>query len=122
MQNNRTIGSEYEQVAGKYLEQQGYHILCYNYRCPLGEIDIIAMDSDILVFVEVKYRKNLTKGSPLEAVNSKKQKVISKCANYYITGKRLYGNACRFDVIGIVGKDTEHMEISHIEQAFEYQR
>ncbi len=122
MQNNRAIGSEYEQIAGKYLEQQGYRILCYNYRCPMGEIDMIAMDGDVLVFVEVKYRKNLTKGSPLEAVNVKKQKVISKCANYYITGKKLHGSACRFDVIGIVGRDMEQVEISPIEPAFEYQR
>lgn len=123
MQNNRTVGTEFEHLAGKYLEEKGYQILCYNYRCPLGEIDVIAMEKtgqeDTLVFVEVKYRKNLAKGSPLEAVNQKKQRVISKCANYYITGIRANDLSCRFDVIGIVGSAGN--EITHIENAFEYQ-
>lgn len=115
MQNNRKIGSKYEQIAGKYLEKLGYEILCYNYNCPLGEIDIIALEEDTLVFIEVKYRRNLSTGNPLEAVNIKKQKVISKCANYYITGQHRYNCSCRFDVIGIVGE-----QITHILNAFDY--
>ena len=56
--NQRSVGARYEQVAGKYLEQQGYQILQYNYRCRQGEIDIIARDGEYLVFCEVKYRNN----------------------------------------------------------------
>ena len=51
--NQRSVGARYEQVAGKYLEQQGYQILQYNYRCRQGEIDIIARDGEYLVFCEV---------------------------------------------------------------------
>lgn len=115
MQNNREVGETYEQLAGKYLETQGYKIIEYNYRCRIGEIDIIARNDQQYVFVEVKYRRNLRMGTPLEAVTVKKQRVISKCANYYVLCKGLSHCAMRFDVIGIVGT-----EIQHIENAFEY--
>ena len=51
--NQRSVGARYEQVAGKYLEEQGYQILQYNYHCRQGEIDIIARDGEYLVFCEV---------------------------------------------------------------------
>ncbi len=57
--NKRLVGSRYEQEAAEYLKSLGYRILMMNYRCLLGEIDIVAMDGDTLVFCEVKYRKNL---------------------------------------------------------------
>ena len=55
-QNNRSVGAVYEQAAGYYLEQNGYELIEYNYRCRDGEIDIIARDGEYLVFCEVKYR------------------------------------------------------------------
>lgn len=59
--NQRSVGARYEQIAGKYLEQQGYQILQYNYHCRQGEIDIIARDGEYLVFCEVKYRTDRRK-------------------------------------------------------------
>lgn len=102
-QNKRKTGSVYEQAAGYYLEQQGYLILEYNYRCCLGEIDLIARDGEYLVFCEVKYRQNRRKGSPLEAVDTRKQQTIFRCARYYLTERQVPECACRFDVIGIEG-------------------
>lgn len=61
------MGTAYEKLAGAYLEQQGYEILEYNYRCRMGEIDIVARQGGYLVFVEVKYRADNTAGNPLEA-------------------------------------------------------
>ena len=124
--NKRATGTLYEKKAGKYLENCGYEILEYNYRCPFGEIDIIARDGEYLVFCEVKYRSNLKKGSPLEAVTPKKQRTISKCALYYITGKGIYDIPCRFDVAAITGDGeqrnnngkTEKIEL--IQNAFDY--
>lgn len=72
--NNRKIGSVYEQAAGYYLEQHGYEILQYNYRCHAGEIDIVARDGSYIVFCEVKYRKGRGTGNALDAVNEKKQR------------------------------------------------
>lgn len=112
--NKRKTGSHYEQLAGAYLESKGYRIIQYNYRCRPGEIDIIARDGAYLVFCEVKYRKDERKGHPAEAVDSRKQAVLTRCAMCYVTAKRLTGIPCRFDVIGILGE-----EITHIKNAFE---
>lgn len=112
--NKRKTGAAYEQAAGYYLEQQGYVILQYNYRCRIGEIDLIAQDGDCLVFCEVKYRKNGSRGNPLEAVDAKKQYRISRCAQYYLMEKRLGDIPCRYDVIGI-----ESSRITLIKNAFE---
>lgn len=100
--NKRETGSEYEKIAGEYLEKSGYQILEYNFRCRTGEIDIIARDGIYLVFCEVKYRSTEEKGHPFEAVSYMKQKKISKCAMYYLKKKGLYEVPCRFDVIGIL--------------------
>ena len=75
--NKRRTGTRYEQAAGFFLEQIGYEVLEYNYRCRFGEIDIIAKDGICLVFCEVKYRSGREKGSPLEAVDNRKQQRIS---------------------------------------------
>lgn len=101
--NKRETGSRYERAAGDYLEQQGYQILEYNYRCRMGEIDLVAQDGEYLVFCEVKYRKSPETGSPLEAVDVRKQRVIWKVAQHYLMMHHLQEIPCRFDVIGIEG-------------------
>ena len=80
MQNRRQIGTKEEALAAAFLEKQGYQILERNFRCRLGEIDLIARDGSTLVFVEVKYRKNADFGTPAEAVNRKKQLTICETA------------------------------------------
>lgn len=113
--NKRELGSVYEKLAGKYLEQQGYRILGYNFLCKQGEIDLIAKDDKTIVFVEVKYRKSNSMVSAVEAVNYPKQKKICKAANYYVYSKGYCNQPCRFDVIGFDGD-----EITHIKEAFDY--
>lgn len=113
--NKRAIGNSYEQMAGAYLEKQGYQIITYNYYCRQGEIDIIAKDGEYIVFCEVKYRRTNKNGNPLEAVNRKKQQVISKCAMFYLTTHGLIDHPCRFDVIGILDE-----KIQLVKNAFYY--
>lgn len=114
--NKRAVGAAYERRAGAYLAEQGYQIIEYNFRCRRGEIDIIAKDGAYLVFVEVKYRRDAASGSPLEAVNRKKQQTISKTASYYCLTHG-YGETtpCRFDVAAVCSN-----EICLIKNAFEY--
>ena len=114
--NKRATGAEYEKLASDFLKQQGYQILVHNYRCRSGEIDMIAKDGAYLVFVEVKYRSNTKTGEPLEAVDVRKQRVISKVAAYYCYSHG-YGETtpCRFDVVSICGE-----EYRLIQNAFEY--
>lgn len=110
MKNRRQIGVKYERAAGTYLEQQGYVVLEYNYRCRLGEIDVIAKDGDCLVFCEVKYRAGKSAGNPLEAVDTRKQQTIFRCAMYYLTERNVGDVPCRFDVIGIEGGKMLHIK------------
>lgn len=112
--NKREIGTRYEKAAAYYLEQQGYEILEYNYRCRIGEIDLIARDRGCLVFCEVKYRKSQGVENPLEAVDVRKQKTIWKVAQQYLITHQLLDVPCRFDVIGVEGN-----KVMLIKNAFE---
>ncbi len=116
--NKRQIGGGYEKAAADFLIENGYVILEMNFRCKIGEIDIVAMDGNTLAFIEVKYRKDERYGGPFSAVNLKKQKTISKVALYYIMTHGL-GEAtpCRFDVVGIL---PNHIEL--IKNAFDFRR
>lgn len=81
--NQREVGARQESRAAEYLESLGYHILVRNFRCRFGEIDLIAKQDDTYIFIEVKYRTGRTAGDPTSAVDGKKQKKISKTADYY---------------------------------------
>lgn len=113
--NRRKIGSSYEEKAAVFLEKNGLVILARNFRSRYGEIDLIARDGRYFVFVEVKYRKNGESGGALAAVDRRKQRVISRVAEFYLYRFGLGENVpCRFDVVGIDGD-----EITWIRNAFE---
>ena len=99
--NKRKVGAFYEEIAADYLVSQGVMILERNYRNWLGEIDLIGMTADgWLIFVEVKYRSSERSGSPLAAVNGRKQLVISKVAVEYLKNHyRSMDVRCRFDAV-----------------------
>ena len=71
MENNRKIGSEKELIAAEHLRKNNIEVICMNFRCKQGEIDIIGKDGEYYVFIEVKYRKNIDFGYPEEAVTLK---------------------------------------------------
>ena len=114
--NKRRIGTKYETIACQYLETQGYRVLERNFRCRIGEIDLIAWDGAYLVFIEVKYRESEGCGQAVYAVSKKKQQVISKVAAYYLLKRRLSDSVpCRFDVVAIDGS-----QLQLYKNAFEY--
>lgn len=115
MQNNRQVGDAQETRAAFELQKLGYRILERNFRCKIGEIDIIALHKGYLVFVEVKYRKNARTGYAAEAVTWKKQQNISRVADYYIRMHCRKIPSCRFDVAAIDGET-----FTVYENAFEY--
>jgi len=86
---NLSTGKIGEAMAAAYLEAAGYRIVERNYRCPLGEIDLIALEGDTLVFVEVKSRRSENYGLPQLAVGPGKQRRISKISLYYLQSLRL---------------------------------
>ncbi|MCI8429111.1 MAG: YraN family protein [Lachnospiraceae bacterium] len=113
--NRRQTGTAYEELAARRLSDQGYEILERNFYCRQGEIDLIARDGGYLVFIEVKYRRDLQSGHPLEAVGTYKQRRIARAAVYYCHSHGISDSqACRFDVISILGN-----EIEHVKNAFE---
>ena len=82
--NKRKVGGWYEKMAANYLKNNGLQIKVMNYRCRLGEIDLIARDGDELVFVEVKYRSSGANGDAIESVGYGKRKTISRVAKFYL--------------------------------------
>lgn len=110
MQNKKELGAKYEMLALSYIEKKGYALICQNYRCRLGEIDIIAQDGNYLVFIEVKFRTDLRKGDPGEAINYYKKRIITNVAKYYLKKHRISEyTPCRFDAILILGQEIRHV-------------
>lgn len=115
MYNKRSIGFDNENKASQYLKSHGYNILCQNFNCRSGEIDIIAKHNTYLVFIEVKYRKSSTMGLPAEAIDIRKIKKITRTAMYYMYKNQIpMDTPCRFDVVDILNN-----KITIIENAFE---
>jgi putative endonuclease len=113
MKNNRQFGRAAEEKAAEYLEQKGLSLLERNYVTPYGEIDLVALDGDRIVFVEVKCRTTQRYGLPREAVDARKQQRYYNAAMYYLQqqGER----PLRFDVVEVSGRE---LQILHLENAF----
>ncbi len=116
MGNNIDKGKKGELLAKEYLISKGYSILDINYRNKIGEIDIIALNKGIIVFVEVKTRTSTNFGYAYEAVNRKKQEKIIYCSYLYLNQKRLVDYQIRYDIIEVYL--TSNVKINHIENSF----
>lgn len=114
--NTRSIGNQGEDLAVAYLQKHGYTILARNFYFQKAEIDIIAKKEDMLVVVEVKWRKSDLHGAPYQFVTPKKRKLMARAAKYYIQ-KFEWPGETRFDIISIVGTAQNHT-LEHIESAF----
>jgi putative endonuclease len=114
------LGKDGEQVALAHLIKLGYTIETRNYRCPFGEVDIIARDHGILAFVEVKTRRSQRFGTPKEAVDFRKQQRINRIALYYLAGlgQGESEELCRFDVVSISLEPKAGWMVELIKDAF----
>ena len=106
-----------EFIAEKFLVKRGYKIIEKNYRQKIGEIDLIAIYENYIIFIEVKLRSNISYGYPAEYVTKKKQKRIIKVAYFYLNSLDNKNLDVRFDVISIIKEGTKY-HIEHIENAF----
>lgn len=111
-------GQAGERLAVRFLEKQGFRILERNYRNRLGEIDIVAEDGGVLVFVEVRTLEASAGHSPEETILPKKQQHISRTAVTYVQHKRLEDRPARFDVVS-VRLDGPRSTLRHFPDAFE---
>ncbi len=120
---DHALGRLGESLAADYLRRKGYRILGRNYKCKIGELDLIAAKDRTLVFVEVKTRSGITVGEPYEAVDRKKRQKLLKLADGYLT----YGGIdnlssmfedTRIDIISITMSDDGHIgNLEHVKDA-----
>jgi len=113
-----STGKMGENMAAEHLASLGYEIVARNFRCPLGEIDIVARDRDTLVFVEVRSRRTDSYGSPMESVGLAKQKKLSIVAAYYLNRHGLDGIKARFDVVAVKLRSSR-AEVELVRDAFD---
>ncbi len=112
------LGQLGEDLAFKEVKRLGYKEIERNYRCPLGEVDLIAKDGDTLVFIEIKTRKGRSLAYAKEAVNDRKKRQISRVALTYMKNRKCFGAKARFDVVA-VSLSGGKPELEVIKNAFE---
>ncbi|HTR71404.1 MAG TPA: YraN family protein [Mycobacteriales bacterium] len=108
------LGRYGEDLAARHLVGAGFTVLARNWRCPVGEVDIVARDGDVLVFAEVKTRRSTAYGHPSEAVTPRKLRKLRELALSWLREHPGGGGELRFDVISVIvpvrgGAQLEHL-------------
>jgi putative endonuclease len=117
------VGTAAEEAAESFLQQRGLKTLQRNFRCRMGEIDLVMRDGDCLVFTEVRFRRPGQHGSGADSITQAKRRKLVLTAGYYLRSRRVSAHqACRFDVVSIgqtadMGK--RGYEINWIRNAFQ---
>lgn len=117
MAKHLETGQVGELAALHYIENLGYRILAKNWRYKHLEVDLIAMDGPVLLFIEVKTRRSSSHGLPHEAVNYQKQQQLDRAANLYISYIKHQGEI-RFDIVSVLIDSSNKYKIEHIKDAF----
>jgi putative endonuclease len=118
MADKDTLGRYGEDVAVAHLQAAGLVVLARNWRCPDGELDIIARDGDVLVFCEVKTRSGLGYGVPAEAVTSAKARRIRRLAAAWLDQAGRGWPELRFDVVSVLRRRGHAVAVEHLRGAF----
>ena len=117
---SESLGRRGERAAARFLRRLGYKIIATGQRNALGEIDLVAIDGDAIVFVEVKTRASHDKGHPADAVHENKQRQLSRLATAYLKRRGMLEQRARFDIVAVtwpVGR--KQPDIEHLKNAFE---
>ncbi len=117
--SSHAFGQSAEALAEQVLRKKGYRILERNLRLAGGELDLIAKDRGVVVFVEVKARRSAQFGGAPYAITTRKQRQIIKLALCYLSQRGLTNTECRFDAIMVTRSEEGSLECTHIEHAFE---
>ena len=116
----KKLGFESELQAAKFLESKKYRILERNVRCSMGEVDIVALDKDVVVFVEVRSTLSGRFGHPKESVTPNKRRTLSRVAVWYLKRKGWLERSARFDVVTVTIQPSGDPQVEHYENAFEW--
>ncbi|MCL2332893.1 MAG: YraN family protein [Actinomycetia bacterium] len=114
----RALGRQGEEAAAVFLQNLGQRIIARNWRCRLGEVDLITRDGDTIVFCEVKTRKSLGAGQPFESITARKQQRYSRLAEFWLSRHQEEDCAVRFDAVSILVKTEHEAELTLIKGAF----
>ena len=117
VEGRRELGRRGEAVAEAFLRARNYTIVARNFRCRAGEIDLVALDGGVVVFVEVRSRRGDRLGTPLESVDGRKQARVARVAEYFCAAHGWLERDARFDVVGI-RFDAEPPAVEHVRAAF----
>jgi putative endonuclease len=113
-------GNAAEALARQHLEQQGLRLLAQNWRCRLGELDLVMLDADTVVFVEVRYRRHSAWGGAVESVDARKREKLSRAAQHFLQQESRWAkHPCRFDVIAINADSQAPAQLNWIQNAFD---
>jgi len=116
----KPLGQEGEAAAARYLKRQGYRILARGDRAFTGELDLVALDRETVVFVEVKTRRSQESGHPAEAVDPAKQRRLTRLAVTFLKRHGLLERPARFDVVAVTWiADERRPAIEHLQNAFD---
>lgn len=120
MTESSKIGKAAEQAALNYLKEAGLSSIAQNWSCRFGEIDLIMLEKDTLVFVEVRYRKSIRFGGALDSIDQHKRKKLLITADLFLnTQPHWLDHPCRFDVITAQPSTTGALTLDWIQDAFE---
>jgi len=110
-------GKDAELQALNYLQQQGLRLLAQNWLCKRGELDLVMLDGDTVVFVEVRYRKNTQWGGALDSIDQRKRQKLVFAAQYFLQSESRWADQpCRFDVFAI---DSNADQLNWLQNAFD---
>ena len=114
----RALGEYGEQLAARYLQERGMAVIERNWRCEHGELDLVARDGDCLVFCEVKTRRAVGFGHPVEAVGHEKQRRLRVLAQRWLAAHDEHAPELRFDVVGVLVRTDRPALVNHLRAAF----
>jgi putative endonuclease len=117
MRTKNAVGRYGEDLAARYLTTEGFVVLERNWRCELGEIDIVAREGDALVICEVKTRRGLSYGSPLESITYRKLATLRKLAGRWLQTHQLNPGTIRIDIVGVLFDHNTPPRVDHVRGA-----
>ena len=118
--HKKKLGDWGEKVAALEIEKIGYSVISKNYYTRFGEIDIIAKDGDVLVFIEVKTRQSDSHGSAIESISKSKQRNIQKAIHIYLSSFKILDENYRFDVVTLDKTEKGTWRFNLLKNAFDY--
>lgn len=118
--NSQSSGKAAEALACQHLKQQGLRLLAQNWHCRRGELDLVMLDTDTVVFVEVRYRRHAAWGGAIESVDARKREKLTAAAMHFLQQESRWAkHPCRFDVIAINSKGNSPPQLNWIQNAFD---